>query len=481
MLVEGLFFLSIAERKGQAFDKLRQGGRVGVGGQNRVAVGRAIQHPTRIVPLAFLAVIVLGTVLLSLPVARAGWGTGGAPIMTALFTATSAVCVTGLTVVDTGTYWSPFGQVVILFLFQVGGLGIMTAATLLGLIVSNRLSLGRRLLTQAETRTMALGDVRAALRLILLLSLSVQLVTTLLLFLRLHFGYGETVGSALWNGFFHAASSFNNAGFTRYAGGATGFAGDALILIPMMVAILLGTIGFPVLYELRREARTPRTWSLHTKLTLTGAAGIMLVGVVMTLMFEWNNARTIGEMGVGEKLLNAMFHTVNRTSGFNSVDVGAMRPETLLVTNGLMLIGGGSGGTAGGIKITTFMVISLIVWTELLGERDTQAFRRRIPAETARVALSIVLLSILLISLGTLALLSLTQLELGPVLFEAVSAAATVGLSTGITPHLPPSAQLVLVVLMYVGRIGAITAAAAIVLRSRPRPYRYPEERPIIG
>jgi trk system potassium uptake protein TrkH len=186
-------------------------------------------------------------------------------------------------------------------------------------------------------------------------------------------------------------------------------------------------------------------------------------------------------MGVGDKLLNAMFHTVNRTSGFHSVDVGAMRPETLLVTNGLMLIGGGSGGTAGGIKITTFMVISLIVWTELLGERDTQAFRRRIPAETARVALSIVLLSILLISLGTLALLSLTQLELGPVLFEAVSAAATVGLSTGITPHLPPSAQLVLVVLMYVGRIGAITAAAAIVLRSRPRPYRYPEERPIIG
>jgi Trk-type K+ transport system membrane component len=370
---------------------------------------------------------------------------------------------------------------VILLLFEVGGLGIMTAATLLGLIVSNRLNLGRRLLAQAETRTMALGDVREALRLILTLSVSVQLVTAAALFLRLHFGYGEPVPTAMWNGFFHAASSFNNAGFIRYPGGATIFAGDALILVPMMMAILIGTIGFPVLYELKREAWTPRTWSLHTKLTLTGAAGIMLVGFAMTLLFEWNNARTIGDMDVGGKLLNGLFHTVNRTSGFNSVDVGAMRPETLLVTDAMMLIGGGSGGTAGGIKITTFMVISLIVWTELLGERDTRAFRRRIPTETARVALSIVLLSILLISLGTLALLSLTQLELGPVLFEVVSAAATVGLSTGITPHLPESGQLVLVVLMYVGRIGAITAAAAIVLRSRPRPYRYPEERPIIG
>lgn len=446
-----------------------------------MAFSRAIRHPTRIVPLAFLLAIAIGTILLSLPLARAGAGTGGAPIVTALFTATSAVCVTGLTVVDTGTYWSAFGQVVILLLFQFGGLGIMTAATLLGLLVSNRLSLGRRLLTQAETRTMALGDVGKALRLILTVFVTVQLVTAVLLFLRLHLGYGEPLGTALWNGFFHAASSFNNAGFSRYPGGASHFADDVLILGPMMIAILIGAIGFPVIYELRRELRTPRTWSLHTKLTLTGAAGIMVVGVLMTLLFEWNNAATIGEMSAAEKLLNALFHTVNRTSGFNSFDVGAMRPETLLVTDAMMLIGGGSGGTAGGIKITTFMVISLIVWTELLGERDTHAFRRRIPTEAARVALSIVLLSILLISLGTLALLSMTQFELGPVLFEAVSAAATVGLSTGITPQLPPAGQMVLVLLMYLGRIGAITAAAAIVLRSRPRPYRYPEERPIIG
>jgi trk system potassium uptake protein TrkH len=441
---------------------------------------RAIRHPTRLVPLAFLLAILVGTLLLMIPYARSG--PGGAPLLTALFTATSAVCVTGLAVVDTGTYWSPLGQAIILGLVQVGGLGIMTAATLLGLVVSNRLRLGRRLLAQAETRTMALGDVREALKLILLVVLSVQAFVALLLFLRLHFGYGEPLGTALWNGVFHAVSAFNNAGFARYPDNVMGFSADFLILGPLMLAIVMGAIGFPVLYELKREAWTPRTWSLHTKLTLTGFVGLFLFGIVVTLAFEWGNARTIGEMDAGTKLLNAAFHSVAvRTAGFNSVDIGAMRPETLLVTDALMMIGGGSGGTAGGIKVTTFLVLALIVWTELLGERDTHAFRRRVSSEIARLALSIVLMAILVVAIGTLALLSMSRFELGPVLFEAVSAFATVGLSTGITAQLPPGGQLVLVLLMFLGRVGTVTAAAALVLRSRPRPYRYAEERPIIG
>jgi len=447
-----------------------------------LALSRAIQHPARLVPLAFLLAIIVGTILLSLPVARAGWGSGGAPVLTALFTATSAVCVTGLAVVDTGTYWSPSGQAIILALVQLGGLGIMTAATLLGLIVSNRLRLGQRLLAQAETRTVALGDIGAALRLILLVMAAVQGAITLLLFVRFHFGYGQPLGEALWNGFFHAVTAFNNAGFARFSDNLMGFAGDALILGPLMLAVFIGALGFPVMYELKRELRTPRTWSLHTKLTLTGTVGLLAAGLVLTLAFEWGNPRTIGEMSFGGKLLNAMFHSVvTRTAGFNSVDIGGMRPETLLVTDALMLIGGGSGGTAGGIKVTTFMVLALIVWTELIGEKDTHAFRRRLSADISRLALSVALLALLVVSVGTLALLSLTQLELGPVLFEAVSAFATVGLSTGITPQLPPGAQFVLVLLMFLGRVGTVTAAAALVLRSRPRPYRYPEERPIIG
>ena len=443
-------------------------------------LSRAIRNPTRLVPLAFLAAIVVGTLLLWQPFARAG--AGGAPLLVALFTATSAVCVTGLAVVDTGTYWSPLGQVVILMLVQVGGLGIMTAATLLGLIVSNRLRLGQRLLAQAETRTMALGDVAAALRLILLVVLSVEATIALLLFLRLHFGYGEPLGTAAWNGLFHAVSSFNNAGFARWSDNVIGFAGDPFVLIPLMVAVVLGAIGFPVLYELKRELKTPQTWSLHTKLTLLGSAALLLVGTLAVLAFEWGNARTIGDMTTGGKLLNALFHSVvTRTAGFNSVDIGAMRPETLLVTDVLMLIGGGSGGTAGGIKVTTFLVLGLVVWTELLGEKDTHAFRRRIPSEIARLALSVVLLALAAVGAGTLILLSVSSFELGPVLFEAVSAFATVGLSTGITAQLPPGGQATLIVLMFVGRVGTVTAAAALVLRSQPRPYRYPEERPIIG
>ena len=445
-----------------------------------MGVKRAIQHPTRLVPLAFLAAIAVGTLLLALPIARAG--TGGAPLLTALFTATSAVCVTGLAVVDTGTYWSPFGQVTILLLVQIGGLGIMTAATLLGLVVSNRLRLGRRLLAQAETKTVALGDVGGALKLILIVVVSVEGVVALLLFLRFFFGYDQPVGEALWNGVFHAVSAFNNAGFGRFSDNMMGFASDAMILGPLMAGVVIGSIGFPVIYELRRELRTPRSWSLHTKLTLAGTAGLLLFGLLVTLAFEWSNPRTIGTMGFGEKVLNAMFHSVvSRTAGFNSVDVGGMHPETLLVTDALMLIGGGSGSTAGGIKVTTFLVLGLIVWTELLGERDTQAFRRRLSSDIARLALTVALLALLTVSLGTLALLSMSQFELGPVLFEAVSAFATVGLSTGITAQFPPGGQLVLVALMFLGRVGTVTAAAALVLRSRPRPYRYPEERPIIG
>jgi trk system potassium uptake protein len=445
-----------------------------------VAIPRAIQHPARLVPLAFLIAILVGTLLLMIPYARAV--PGGAPLLTALFTATSAVCVTGLAVVDTGTYWSPLGQVIILGLIQVGGLGIMTAATLLGLIVSNRLRLGQRLLAQAETRTVALGDVRAALKLIILVVFSVQLVIAILLFLRFFFGHGQPLGEAAWNGLFHAVSAFNNAGFARFSDNMMSYAGDGLILGPLMLAVIVGGIGFPVLYELKQEYRQPRFWSLHTRLTLTGTAILFLIGFVATLCFEWSNARTIGEMDAGAKLLNGAFHSVViRTAGFNSVDIGAMRPETLLVTDALMLIGGGSGGTAGGIKVTTFLVLALIVWTELLGERDTHAFRRRISSETARLALSVALLALLTVSLATLALLSMTSLELGPVLFEAISAFATVGLSTGITAQLPDGGQLVLVLLMFLGRVGTVTAAAALVLRSRPRPYRYPEERPIIG
>ncbi|GHA80764.1 potassium transporter Trk [Lysobacter bugurensis] len=441
---------------------------------------RGIRHPARLVPLAFLAVIAIGTALLSLPFAHAG--PGSAPWVTALFTAVSAICVTGLTVVDTATYWSAFGQVVILVLFQLGGLGIMAGATLLVLLVSKRLRLGTRLIAQAETRSMDLVDVMAVVWLILRVMLIVEAALTVVLTLRFHFGYGQPFGTALWNGLFHAVSAFNNAGFSTYSDSVMGFYDDALVLVPMMIAVLVGGLGFPVLHELRREPwRWPR-WSVHTKITLLGTAFLFFGGALAIGAYEWTNPQTLAPMGTGERILNAMFHSVSaRSSGFNTLDMGTLKSETLAVNYVLMFIGGGSASTAGGIRITTFFLLGLVVWAEVRGRPDTFAFGRTIPADVQRQALTVALLGVSVIAFGTLALMSVTELPLVVVVFEVISASATVGLSTGITGELPPSGQLMLVVMMFIGRVGPVTVATALALRGRNLPYRYPEERPIVG
>ncbi len=441
---------------------------------------RTIQHPARLVPLAFLLTILLGTALLMLPLSRAD--PGGAPFLTALFTSTSAVCVTGLAVEDTATYWSGFGQGVILALSQIGGFGIMTGATLLGLLVTRRLRLSTRLIAQAETRSIALGEVAGLLRLIFLVTVSVELAAAAILTLRLRYAYQEPWEQAIWNGLFHAISAFNNAGFSTYSDGMMRFVADPVVIVTVTVAVVLGGLGFPVLHELRRKPWHPARWSIHTKITLLGTAVLLPAGWVAVLAFEWSNPDTLGPLDLTGKLLASMFHSaMTRSGGLNSVDIGKMELETLAVSYVLMLIGGGSASTAGGIRVTTFLLLGFVVLAEIRGEPDTTAFRRRISSEVQRQALSVVLLAVGLVALATLLLLVLTDFALHDVLFEAISACATVGLSTGITPKLPPAAQFVLVVMMFAGRVGTVTIATAFALRMRKRPYRYPEERPIVG
>jgi trk system potassium uptake protein len=441
---------------------------------------RTLQHPARLVPLTFLLAIVVGTALLMLPAARAG--EGSAPFLTALFTATSAACVTGLVIVDTPTYWSGLGQGVILALFQVGGLGIMTGATLLGLLVARRLRLSTRLIAQAETRTLGLGDVVGVLRLVLSVTVGVELVTAAVLTLRLRYAYGEAWADAVWNGVFLSVASFSNAGFSTYSDNLVSFAADPFILGPIMLGVILGGIGFPVLRDIRRNPRRSDRWSLHTKLTLFGTALLLLGGTAATLLYEWTNQATLGPLGPGGKLLGAMFHSaMTRSGGFNALDIGQLHPETLAVSYVLMMIGGGSASTAGGIKVTTFLVLGFVVWAEIRSEPDVTAFGRRISREVQREALTIALLAVGFVGMGTLVLLTVTDLSLDDALFETVSAFATVGLSTGITADLPVAGQVVLVVLMFLGRVGTITVATGLALRSRLRPYRYPEERPIVG
>lgn len=441
---------------------------------------RPLQHPARLVPLAFLLAIAVGTAVLMLPISRAGGDS--TPFLIAVFTATSAVSVTGLSVADTHTYWSGFGQAAILAMIQLGGLGIMSGATLLGLLVARRLRLSTRLVAQAETRSLALGDVAGVLKLVLLVTVSAELVTAAALTLRLRQAYEEPWPEAVWHGLFLAISAFCNAGFSVYPDSAMKFALDWLILGPIMAAVILGSIGFPVLHDMRQNPRQPARWSVHTKMTLIGSIALLAVGLVAVLVYEWSNPATLGTLDPSGKLLGSAFHSVmTRSGGLNSLDIGQMRPETLVLSYALMLIGGGSASTAGGIKVTTFLVLGLVVWAEIRGEPDVTAFRRRISREVQRQALTVVLLAVGTVGVATLLLLSISDFSQQDILFEVISAFATVGLSTGITPRLPAAGQVILVVLMFLGRVGTITVATGLALRTRQSPYRYPEERPIVG
>lgn len=446
-----------------------------------IAVRRTLQHPARIVPLAFLLAIAVGTVMLMLPVSRAG--SGHAPLLTALFTTTSAVCVVGFAVVDTPTYWSGFGQVVILLLMQIGGFGIMAMATLLGLLVSRRLRLRTRLIAQAESHALALGDVRGVLLRIAVTVLAIEAAGTLLLGLRFWLGYDYPLGKAAWHGLFHTVSTFNNGGFSLYSTSMSRFIGDWWICLILAALCIVGAIGFPVLFELRREWRRPAGWSAHTRITVYGTAILLAVGFAAMLAFEWSNPDTFGPLGVPGKILAAFFQgTMPRSAGLQTVDFAAMHLETTTLTDALMFIGGGSAGTGGGIKITTFFLLGYVIWSEVKGERDVVIGRRRIAESTQRQALAVALLGVGVVAAGTMALVTVTEdIRLDQALFECVSAFGTAGLSLNITPGLPGPAQVVLISLMYVGRVGTVTVASALALRTRHRRYRYAEERPIVG
>jgi trk system potassium uptake protein TrkH len=382
---------------------------------------KTILHPARAVTLAFLLAILVGTALLMLPAARSG--PEAAPWNVAFFTSVSAVCVTGLVTVDTGTYWSTFGQATIMALFQLGGFGMMTAATLLALMVNRSPRLRTRLMTQTENHSLGLGDVSNIARLVLVVTVLCQIVIAAVLMLRLHFGYGLDWGAAGWSGAFHAASAFNNAGFSIHADGLMRYAGDALVLAPIMLAIIVGGIGFPVLHDLRVRLRDPRHWSLHTKLTLAGTFVLLLGGLCATLLFEWDNARTLGPFSAAEKILNSLFISVSaRTAGFNAVDIGALTHESWALHYLLMFIGGGSAGTAGGVKVGTVAILFLLVFAEAKGHSDTEAFRRRVGSAAQRQAITVLVLGSVMVVLGTMFLLRVTDFPTDQIIFEVISA-----------------------------------------------------------
>ncbi|QII09164.1 TrkH family potassium uptake protein [Rhodococcoides fascians A25f] len=433
----------------------------------------------------FALAILLGAAVLMLPTAtQSGIASG---FLQALFTSTSAVSLTGLIVVDTPVYWSGFGQGVILGLIQIGGFGIMTIASLVGLVLADRIGLRSRLNAAAEVRTSGLGDVRSVVVGVFRTSLIIESVVAIVLAVRFVIGYDEPPGRALWLGIFHAVSAFNNAGFALFSDNMIGFATDPWICVPLLIAVVLGGIGFPVLFEIARHlraraggVRARKRWSLHTRMTLSVTGVLLILGPTVVLLFEWS--RTLGGFGFWDKMLVATFQGVMpRTAGFNSVDYADVDNATLLVTDVLMFIGGGSGGTAGGIKVTTFALLLFVILAEIRGDREVSVFGRRIDARVQRQALTVALIGVALVMLPVVALLAGTNFDLDVLLFEVVSAFATVGLSTGITAQLPGWGQVVLIILMYLGRIGSITLVSALAARDRGRRYTLPTERPFVG
>ncbi len=438
----------------------------------------AHRSPARLTIVVFALVIVVITGLLSLPIATADGHR--APFADALFTATTSVCVTGLVTVPTATYWSSFGHAVIAIGIQIGGLGVMTLASILGLAVSRRIGLTQRLLAAAETKTARLGEVGSLIRAVLVTTAVIEGALMLVLLPKfLMIGYSP--GRAVWHSAFQSISIFNNAGIIIEES-LTPYVGDWWMCLPIIVGGFIGALGFPAILAITQSWRHPRRWSLHAKLTVVTSALLFVVGALAIGALEWGNPDSYGPLSTNERILASLLAGMTpRSSGFATVDVATMSEGTWLVQDALMFVGGGSASTAGGIKVTTFAVMLLAIRAEARGDRDIEAFGRRLDPDVVRVAIAVAFVGATMVGAASLALLVLTDLHLNQVLFEVISAFATCGLSTGITASLPDSAKYVLVALMFAGRTGTMTLAAALALRDRRRVIRFPEERPSIG
>ena len=448
-------------------------------------------RPTQFVAIAFFLLISFGTAVLMLPVSGANGD--ATDFVSALFTATSATCLTGLVVVDTATHWSTFGQVVILLLIQLGGFGIMSLASLAGMLLTGRLGLRSSMNASAEGRVLSPADVRKTLIATLLFTAIIEVAVACFLTARFAAGYHMSFGRAVYEGIFHSISAFNNAGFGLRTDNLIPYVGDALIILPIAASLIIGGLGFPVLAELFMRARNwwregrfiedrkTKRLSVTARVTLIGTALLITGGFAMVAILEWNWA--LAGMSWQDKLLAAFFQGVTpRTAGFNSMDYSEFHPTTLMGTDILMFIGGGSAGTAGGMKITTFAVILGAMWAEFRNREVCSIGERTIDNSVVRQALTVAMAGVAVVTVGIGALRILNPQFNGDfVTFEVISAFATSGLSTGITPHLTSASKLILCFIMYFGRIGPITLVAALGTKAVAARYQFPKERPFIG
>lgn len=454
-------------------------------GRSRDRSGGRLFSPSRTLALGFLGLIVIGSLLLKLPFAATA-----TPLSTvdAIFTAASAVCVTGLIVVDTPNDLSIFGQVVVLALLQLGGLGYMAVSTIVGVALGRAVSVQERLTLQEAMNVQSMEGLVRFVFTVLKLTVAFELAGALVLTLWWAGEFG--LARAAYLAVFHAVSAFNNAGFSLFPDSLMRFRGDVVVNAVVMTLVICGGLGFVVLTELGRVWKQPATrLSLHARIVLSLSCGLIVLAASAFFLIERHNPATLGQLPWSEAAVAAIFQSVTtRTAGFNTIDTGAMLPASLFLAIVLMFIGAAPGGTGGGVKVSTFTVTVVALWSMVRGSTEASLFRRRLPPELVARSFSICLLGFLALNVVAGVLLLTQGREFLPTLFEATSAFGTVGLSTGeagapvsLAGHFSSTGKLLLAALMYMGRLGPLTLAVAIARGRTPARIRYPEGRVLVG
>jgi trk system potassium uptake protein TrkH len=439
--------------------------------------------PIHKVLLSFIILILTGTLLLLLPFSTRY----GISFIDALFTSTSAVCVTGLIVVDTAKDFTLAGQIIILTLIQLGGFGIMTFSIAIMALFGSKFSIKWGYALQSIYSDVKALPVKGVLKRIVVYTFYIEIFTAILLFTQFHGKF--SLGEALWHSIFHSISSFCNAGFSTFPDSLTRFRANPTVILASSFAIIMGGIGFFALAELSRGRYTRRQglfkqFSLHTRLVLVMTGLLLLIGTVIILMLEWDHV--LGGFPIGEKLLTAFYHSVScRTAGFNTVDIGSMRESTLFALMGLMFVGGSPGSIAGGIKTTTIAAVSGLIYSKLRGKKQVIFWGRGLDFDTVDRSTTLIIMAWLFIFLSTFLLLFIHSFDRTHTflsgLFEVTSAFNTVGLTTGVTSTISDEGKILLSFVMYIGRLGPLTLIAALTSRQKDVDIEYAEENIMIG
>ncbi|MDU2460221.1 MAG: TrkH family potassium uptake protein [Clostridium sp.] len=432
----------------------------------------------QILALGFLIVIIIGAIILSLPISsRTGEPTN---FLDAIFTSTSAVCVTGLITLDTSTHWSVFGQTVIITLIEIGGLGFMSFGVLISLILGKKITLRERLVMQEAMNTYSIQGLVKMVKYVLIFTMSVQFFGALLLSTQFVPEYGISRG--IFYSIFHSISAFCNAGFDLFGTSLVGYSSNSVVILVISALIIIGGLGFTVLLEIY-EFKGMKKLSLHSKLVLITTAILVFGGAILMLIFEYNNVDTIANMNIKDKLLNSFFASVTpRTAGFNSISTSGMTLASKFLTIILMFIGGSPGSTAGGLKTVTFGILVLTVICVIKGREDTEVFGRRFTKEIVYKSFTLLFIGVSLVIFSTM-ILSYTEVGVSfiDLLYETTSAFGTVGITLGLTPNLSSIGKVLIMLMMYFGRVGPLTVMLALTRKRKKSGYKYPEGKILIG